>query len=203
MDELTTLQSIHRAGKKEFLKKGFKSASLRSIVKDAGVTTGAFYGYYRSKEKLFEALVGEQAEVMLERFEGAQREFAMLPPRLQKEEMGKISGACMDWMLDYVYQHLEVFKLLILCSEGTKYEHFVHKMVESEVKGTHKFIQSMHSLGQNLKEIDPQLEHILITGMFNGFFEMVVHDMSKAQAVEYVKELRQFYTAGWQAVLGY
>ena len=30
----------------EFLEKGFKSASLRNIVKTAGVTTGALYGYY-------------------------------------------------------------------------------------------------------------------------------------------------------------
>ncbi len=49
-------------GKKSFLAKGFRSASLRSIVKEAGVTTGAFYGYYKSKEDLFRALVGEPAQ---------------------------------------------------------------------------------------------------------------------------------------------
>ena len=56
--EKTTLTLIHAAAKKEFLEKGFKSASLRNIVKTAGVTTGAFYGYYNSKEELFDALVG-------------------------------------------------------------------------------------------------------------------------------------------------
>ena len=34
----------------------------RNIVKNAGVTTGAFYGYYKSKEELFDALVGKQYE---------------------------------------------------------------------------------------------------------------------------------------------
>ena len=28
-------------------------------MKSVGMTTGAFYGYYKSKEELFEALVGE------------------------------------------------------------------------------------------------------------------------------------------------
>lgn len=28
-----------------------QAASLRNIVKTAGVTTGAFYGYYKSKEE--------------------------------------------------------------------------------------------------------------------------------------------------------
>lgn len=41
--EKNTLKTILAAAKAEFLEKGFKSASLRSIVKTAGVTTGAFY----------------------------------------------------------------------------------------------------------------------------------------------------------------
>ena len=50
MEESNTLQKILEAGKAEFLEKGFKSASLRNIVKTAGVTTGAFYGYFSGKE---------------------------------------------------------------------------------------------------------------------------------------------------------
>ena len=51
--EQTTLELIHMAAKSEFLEKGFQSASLRNIVKTAGVTTGAFYGYFSSKAALF------------------------------------------------------------------------------------------------------------------------------------------------------
>lgn len=54
----STLTRIHQAAKAEFLEKGFRGASLRNIVKSVGMTTGAFYGYYKSKEELFEALVG-------------------------------------------------------------------------------------------------------------------------------------------------
>ena len=63
--EQTTLNLILSAAMLEFLEKGFKSASLRNIVKTAGVTTGAFYGYYKSKEDLFEALVGEHYNFLL------------------------------------------------------------------------------------------------------------------------------------------
>ena len=64
--EQTTLHLILSAAMQEFLEKGFKSASLRNIVKTAGVTTGAFYGYYDSKEELFEALVGEHYNFLLQ-----------------------------------------------------------------------------------------------------------------------------------------
>ena len=47
---MTTLERINKAAKAEFLEKGYKDASLRNGVKAVGMTTGAFYGYYESKE---------------------------------------------------------------------------------------------------------------------------------------------------------
>ena len=55
--KVTSKELIIKHGIKEFLERGFKSASLRSIVKKAGLTTGAFYNYYSSKEELFNELV--------------------------------------------------------------------------------------------------------------------------------------------------
>ncbi len=201
-EELNTLQKIHKAGKKEFLEKGFKSASLRNIVKEAGVTTGAFYGYYKSKEDLFDAIVGEAADIFMEQYRSAQDAFAKLPAEEQPENMGKISGACMEWMVSHIYAYKDEFKLLICCAEGTKYENMIHEMVEIETKATHDFMDVLRSLGFEVKEIDPQLEHIIISGMFTGFFEMIVHDMPQERAMEYVKELQAFHTAGWSEIMG-
>ena len=50
-------EKILSCAKEEFLEKGFRGASLRQIVKHAGVTTGAFYGYFSSKEALFASIV--------------------------------------------------------------------------------------------------------------------------------------------------
>ena len=47
--EQTTLHLILSAAMQEFLEKGFKSASLRNIVKTAGVTTGALYATTTAK----------------------------------------------------------------------------------------------------------------------------------------------------------
>ena len=45
----TTLERILSAAMQEFLEKGYQSASLRNIVKTAGVTTGAFMDTIRAK----------------------------------------------------------------------------------------------------------------------------------------------------------
>lgn len=203
--ELSTLKKIHTAAKNEFLRKGFRSASLRNIVKTAGVTTGAFYGYYNSKEELFSALVREQYIVIMGKYKEAQEAFTKLPPEQQAVQVGEISGDCMDWMVEYVYEHFEECKLLICCSEGTQYENMIHEMVEIEVKSTHDFINVLRGLGQEapVMEMEPELEHMLTSGMFSAFFEMVVHDMPKEKAVKYVRQLRAFYTAGWKEIIGF
>ena len=60
-----TLKKIQEAAMAEFLDKGFQGASLRQIVKNAGVTTGAFYGYFSSKEALFASLVEPHAAALM------------------------------------------------------------------------------------------------------------------------------------------
>ena len=200
--KLTTLDRIHRAAKTEFLEKGYRDASLRNIVKSVGMTTGAFYGYYKSKEELFAALVGEHYAYLLNCFQKAQKEFADLPHEQQPEVMGNISGACMFDMLHYAYEHLEECKLILCCSEGTKFSGLIDEMVEIEAAATHAYQEVLQELGRPSPQIDPALEHILITGMFHTFFELVIHEMSLQNAENYVKEMRAFYTAGWMKIMG-
>ena len=200
--EQTTLNLILSAAMKEFLEKGFRAASLRSIVKAAGVTTGAFYGYFKSKEDLFEALVGTQYAYFLNCFCEAQKQFAQLPPQQQPENLGSISGACMYDMLLYAYEHLNEFKLILCCSEGTRFANLIDEMAEIETKGTHDYLEVLKALGRPSPPIDERLEHILITGMFNTFFELIIHEMPLEEAKHYLQEMRAFYTAGWMKILG-
>ncbi len=196
--EMTTLERIHASAKREFLEKGFQGASLRNIVKSAGVTTGAFYGYYDSKEKLFDALVSEQYEHLMDMYVRTQNGFKRLEPGEQQENMGKVSGDCMEQMLDYMYENEDEFRLILTCSMGTRYENMVHEMSEIEVQATHDFVQVMRAAGNDVREIDPKLEHVLVSGMFSAFFELLIHRNDIGEAKTYLKQLREFYTAGWR-----
>ena len=190
------------AGKREFLLRGFSGTSLRNIVKCAGVTTGAFYGYFLSKEDLFDELVLEHYNVLMKRFINAQDNFAALSDEGKVKHMDSAPGEYMEFLVEYIYQNFDAFKLLVCCSEGTKYEGFIHEMVEIEVEATHRFLDVLKSFGKNVKQIDLQLEHILVSGLFSAFFEIVAHDMPKQKAMSYVEELREFFTAGWKKLMG-
>lgn len=198
----TTLESIEQAAMQEFLEKGFQGASLRQIVKNAGVTTGAFYGYFSSKEALFNALVEPHAAALMGRFMEAQTSFAELPEEEQVSHMGDESGNYVRWMVDYICQHRDPVKLLLTRSEGTSYERFVHNMVEVEVEYTLRYIKVLRHLGKDVPELSNSICHIIASGMFNGLFEIAIHDMPKEQALQYVEQFRTFYTGGWLSLMG-
>lgn len=201
-EEQSTLEKILTAGKAEFLDKGFKSASLRNIVKIAGVTTGAFYGYFSGKEALFAALVEEHAKAIMNIFMSAQEDFVKLPKEVQAQHMGVESLSSLNEIVDYIYKHFDEFKLLVCKSEGTSYENFVHNMVEIEVEQTLEFIEVLKSQGKNVPDMEKPVCHMIVSGMFTGIFELIKHDMKKENAVKYVSQLQDFYIAGWSKILG-
>ena len=197
-----TLEKLQQAALTEFLDQGFLSASLRQIVKNAGVTTGAFYGYFSCKEALFASIVEPHAAALMGRFMEAQTSFAGRPEAEQPEHMGEDSESCLDWMVDYICQNREPVKLLLCRAEGTGYESFVHNMVEVEVEYTLRYMEVLRRLGRRVPTLSRSLCHIIASGMFNGLFEVVIHDMPYEQALRDVKQLRAFYTAGWLELVG-
>lgn len=197
-----TLEKIQQSALEEFSEKGFLGASLRQIVKNAGVTTGAFYGYFSSKEALFASLVEPHAAALMGRFMEAQTGFAELPEQEQPAHMGEASGDYVDWMVDYICEHREPVNLLLCRAEGTSYEHFVHNMVEVEVESTLRYMEVLRRLGKNIPPLNRSLCHIIASGMFNGLFEIVIHDMPREQAHRDVTQFRTFYTAGWLELMG-
>ena len=119
------------------------------------MTTGAFYGYYKSKEELFEALVGKHYDYILTCFKKAQQEFAELPHEQQPEVMSDISGICMFEMLHYAYEHLEECKLILCCSEGTHFSGLIDEMVEIEAEATHSYQKVLEELGRPSRRLTP------------------------------------------------
>lgn len=203
-EELSTLNNILDAGKAEFLEKDFNSASLRNIVKTAGVTTGAFYGYFSGKEALFAALVEEHAKAIMNIFMSAQESFGELSDEEKINHIGVESRTSLNEIVDYIYEHFDEFKLIICKSEGTSYENFIHNMVEIEVEveETYQFIDALRSQGKHVPNIEKAVCHMIVSGMFSGIFELIEHDMKKENAKKYVSEFQDFYIAGWSKILG-
>lgn len=189
------------AGKKEFLAHGFQGASLRDIAASLGVTTGAIYRYYTDKAELFSALVEKPARELEERYRAAQKEFADQPLQDQLTELPEVSAEN-SWIMEFIYDNFDAFKLIVCCSAGTGYEHYLDTLVEIEANSGRALLERMEEAGQQIHQIDDALIHIVSSALFNGIFETVRHDMPRDKAFVYLNDLKEFYSAGWFKLLG-
>ena len=201
MENAETKKKIREVGKREFLKKGFKEASLNHIVAEAGFTKGAFYGYYADKAALFEDLVSSAAEGLVNQFKAAQEAHFDLIPENQAAQSRELSTQYLRHFLDYIYEHFDAFKLILCCADGTKYENYIHDLVELDVARTEQYFTALRNRGRLKGDASPELHHMITSAYFTAVFETVVHDMPREKAVGYIEELAVFFNSGWDGLL--
>ena len=195
-------EKLLEAGKQEFLERGFQGASMRSIAAAAGVTTGALYRYYTDKAVLLDALVQEPADTLEAAYREQQRVFAEKPLQHQLAGLPEVSDGSAAWMMAYIYDHFDAFKLIVCCATGTKYEHYLDTLIDIESESGRRLIDRMQEEGFPVRDMDDSLIHILSSALFHGMFETVRHDMSREKAYGHMESLREFYSAGWFKILG-
>ena len=196
-----TQEKILEIGKKEFLDKGFKEASLNEIVEKAGFTKGAFYGYYPTKESLFDSLVFEVINEFNEKFKKAKDDHFNLILQNKASRTINLSTDYLKYFVNYVYDHFDVFKLILCCSNGTKYNNYIHELVVQDIIWTEEFFKILKAKNKIRGNISKELHHMIISAYFTAAFETVVHDMKREEAIKYIEELATFFNAGWKSLI--
>lgn len=193
-----TEKNILNTARKHFLKDGFSGASLRNIVKDAGLTTGAFYKYYPTKEALFDALTDPYIEHIYQIYDRVVEDFEKLSAKEQTSNMSDTSGDGIDQMIDYIYEHYDNFRLLLKCGDSGKFETFIHNMVDREMRSSLEYVKKMKEDGIEIPIVEESLMHMIYTGFFSSIFQIIEHDIDKETAKRNVNKLREFNTGGWE-----
>lgn len=196
------VDKILECAKEEFMEKGFEGASMRSIAEKSGYTTGMVYGRFADKSQLFKELVSEAADQLFDYFSGTEDEFATFPPERQYNEMHTYVDSKVDVMIDIIYDNFDAFKLIVCKSAGSGYEYYIDKMIDVETANTVRFIKQLNDAGIKMNVVRADLSHMLSSAMFNGIFEVVAHDLPREEARGYIKQVQDFFNAGWDKLLG-
>lgn len=197
-----TRQLILDSAKAEFLDRGFSGASLRAIAGKAGVTTGALYGYFSDKDELFAALVGEQVSFFQREFEAAQMAFRAMDVERQRECMHTHSAEALLMLVNYMYDHIDAFRLVLRGAAGTPFETWLEPVIAMEEESTKLFIRRLRDDGFPVKDVSDELVHILCSGFFHDIMQPVIHDMDRDAALRHITLIRDFSSAGWDVLLG-
>lgn len=197
--ERSSHERIVEAAKEEFRRCGFKGASMRNIAFLAGVSASALYKHFPSKEDMFASLVepvkAEFEQIYRER-ERCEHERVKHGDRVFNEQ----TGGC-RWAMEFIYDHVEEFRLLVNCSDGTVYGNFVHDVAELEENATFRFITELRRRGEDAILLPRGELHLLVTTQVEAIFEALKHGFSKEDALHYADTLDRFFTPGWMNVM--
>lgn len=199
MEELSavsTREKILESGKQYFLKDGFKSAPLRLIVKDAGYTLGAFYGYYKTKEELFYALTDATAQGFTAIVRSIGADMDALPPEQMIYSMVDCYIGRLPELVAYICAHKDEMTLLLRCSAGTRYENFVDSFRMKNRSHVSEARDRAAETGDAFLPVDPKLFDLLMRGYFDMLSRIVLETDEAGQICRMMRDVALVYKNG-------
>ena len=200
-DKTLSHEKVKKAVKEEFLEKGFKDASVRSIGARAGMTSAGLYRHYADKEAMFDAMVEPLIESIKEwTVNHTNKKYTLLEGGVPDDEL--FGENFVDMVKDVILPQRDEFILLVSRSSGTRYEHFIHDYVEENQKEFLDAIRYLQEKGYSTISIDEEELHMLLSAYLTACFEPVIHDYDDEKVLKYLNTVQEFFMPGWLKIMG-
>jgi AcrR family transcriptional regulator len=195
-----THELILKSAMKTFMEIGFRNASIRNICKDAGVTNGAFYAHFKSKDDLFAALVSEKLNVFNETYQ----DMSDIDIKSVDDVMNMfdMSYSSIETLIHYVYSEQDVFMLILKSSGGSSYENFVNDLIAEECKNTMLFLESSRKFMKRPEYISERFVRLGASMVINSMMEAFLDGVSEEDNIRDTKIASDFCIAGYKELLG-
>lgn len=136
-------EAIMKSALDEFRAKNYLEASMRTIAKNAGMTVGNIYRYFKSKDDLFNAIMDpvwkEVTRIIFDNYEG-------------EPDLYPIEEIIASIMSIYKRFNVELF-ILLQNSRGSKYEDIKENLIDLISKRFEKeFVPILNSKNKILKD---------------------------------------------------
>lgn len=199
-EDKATREKLLDSAKQEFMEKGYMKASLRTICKNAGVTTGALYFFFQGKEDLLKELVEEPLKGLT----------ALIQQHFS-EEMETFAGTvnlavdtadirAAKEIVRFMYQYYDVFLILLTKSQGSGYENIVSRFADW---GEEHYRMLMGQRGGNgVPNLDEYIIHWMIYTQINAFTHLLVHEPDVEKALAHIEKIVVFLVSGWNGMFG-
>ncbi|MDI9540767.1 MAG: helix-turn-helix domain-containing protein [Bacillota bacterium] len=162
---------IIAAAKEEFLKKGYKEASMRAIARKSKMTVGNLYRYFSSKEEMIIHIVSPPMlllDKLLKKITGNKLTFYSEYIDLSGENLSDLKekiNIFVEGMVEIYQQHKVEFNVLLMHSE----------LNDEITKWCAKLIKHLLTSRNNIKEYEEEalmLSQSYAVGLFSGLKEI-------------------------------
>lgn len=184
---------IIRAAFDEFIEFGFQKASIRKISDRAGVTPGAIYTRYKSKDDLFCSLIENFLTAVKAQYEPVGEMYYSIQ---QSKDVGALLEAIRkeeEISLDLLFKYYDECILFYCRSEGSSIYDITQKMMENKTAVTVSYLKEMSQA-----DIDWDGITMIIGEQFHYYRQILEKGYSKEKAVSCMKTVESFLEAGWK-----
>ena len=197
-----TRERIMECAKVEFLKKAFRQRSLKILLPLQRLQQVQYIDILRIKKRCFFALIEDVYHYTLDFLDNAEPyDKVGIREAIERDSVEASYVQAMTYV-NYMYEHLEEFQLLLKCSKGSRVENFIEEITNQYTKQNALFVKAAYEAGY-AKCLPSDIEiHILTHGYITALCECILHDVPYEKAEDYVKNIIKFQHYGWYGVLG-
>lgn len=199
-EDKETRQRLMECAKAEFFEKGYMKASLRNICKNAGVTTGAMYFFFKDKNDLLIATVWKPIQVV--------KEAMLIHYEEEKEFLSEHRLIDMDYtedfevavqIIDMMYAHREEFIIALTKSQGSSVEGVLDEFISITEKH-YRHLANMISKAKGIPKIHDYTVHWVSHTQINAFIHVLTHIPNREDALIFLKETILYLMGGWCSI---
>lgn len=200
MSEKEIKTKLLESAKKEFMEKGYMHASLRSICKNAGVTTGALYFFFKDKQDLFASIVEEPLKKLYEVMNSHyMEEINNIDEEDDVEQAYSDDLEASKQIIHYMYQYYDEFLLILVKGQGSGYENCIDQFVDITERHYRRLADRITDR-MKIKKLDDYTIHWIAHMHMDVFANMLVHIRSEEEALKAVESVVKYLVSGWNGL---
>lgn len=197
-----THERILKSAFANFQENGYLKASIRQICKDAGVTNGAFYAHFESKEDLFGKIVEPVLEGLKDLYNSENERYLKIGSKEEIRNLLEQTFSSNRILIRYLYEHAEIFRLLLTAAQGTAYDDYCDRFAEWEKESTVVFLDKCRPYIGHPENISSGIVKRMSYFAISAVFESFLNGMSEEETIRESELASSFCIAGIRHILG-
>lgn len=188
-------EKITKAAMEEFKENDFLKASLNKIAEKAGLTTGAVYTRYKSKDELFGSLVHPLIEEMRQRLYPLEKAYSDVRDSKNIDDVLKVIRLERRIYVDILFAYYDECILLFCRSGGSSVERQLIEWTKYKAVSTADFIRQRAK-----KEIDTDLIELILNEQFQFYRQVLQKGFDKDKTIKLMDSIEEFHESGWKGL---
>jgi len=193
-------KAILREARKEFLERGYKEASMRSIARRAQVGVSNIYNYFTSKDELFTQVLSPVLTALDKMLEEHNNPDNL---SLQIFHNSYYLNKSIQQILTLVLRFRKELKLLLFHANGSSLANYRNEFTDRQTETGLNYMKLMKARFPQLQVgMSPFFLHTISSWWLSIIGELVTHNNLKPDEIQqFVREFVSYSTAGWKQLM--